>query len=135
MELSKISGLEITEPFRVNGEQIDGAIKFEGEHYIVEAKWQGRELSNKPVYQFAGKIEGKMYGRGIFVSINGFSPHVVRSLTTGKAIKTIFVDGGDLIMVLEGFLSFSELIDRKVKAVQTQGLIYIDAITGKSKIE
>jgi len=135
LELSKISGLEITEPFRVNGEQIDGAIKFDGEHYIVEAKWQDRESSNEPVYQFAGKIEGKMYGRGIFVSINGFSPYVVRSLTSGKAIKTIFVDGGDLIMVFEGFLSFSELIDKKVKAAQTQGLIYIDAITGKSKIE
>ncbi len=38
LELSKTSGLEVTEPFRVNGEQIDGSIKFDGEHYIIEAK-------------------------------------------------------------------------------------------------
>lgn len=38
LELSKLSGLEVTEPFRVNGEQIDGSIKFDGEHYLVEAK-------------------------------------------------------------------------------------------------
>ena len=45
--------LETTEPFKVNGEQIDGAIKFEGEHYLFEAKWQDKESSNESVYQFA----------------------------------------------------------------------------------
>lgn len=75
-----------------------------------------------------------MYGRGIFISVNGFSPYVAQSLITGKAIKTIFVDGGDLIMVFEEFLSFSNMIDKKVKAAQTKGLIYVDAITGKSKL-
>jgi len=132
--LSKLSGLETTEPFRVNGEQIDGSIKYDGEHYLVEAKWQEKEASNEPVYQFAGKVEGKMYGRGIFVSIHGYSTAVVSSLTTGKALRTIFVDGGDLVVVLEGLIDFSQMIDRKVKAAQTKGLIYIDALTGKSKI-
>ncbi|SHJ84940.1 restriction endonuclease [Desulfofundulus thermosubterraneus] len=133
-ELAKLAQLEVTEPFRINGEQIDGAIKFEGEHYIIEAKWQDKAATNEPVYQFAGKVEGKLYGRGIFISVNGFSEEVVRSLVVGKAIKTIFVDGADIMLVLEGFLSFSELLDKKVKAAQTKGLIYIDAITGKSKI-
>ena len=132
--LAKLSSIEVTEPFRVIGEQIDGAIKYDGEHYIVEAKWQDKESTNEPVYQFASKVEGKMYGRGIFVSVNGFSPNVVQSLVIGKAIKTIFVDGGDLIMVFEGFIDFIEMIDKKVKAAQTKGLIYVDATTGKSKI-
>lgn len=132
-DLSKISNLEVTEPFRVNGEQIDGALKFEGEHYIIEAKWQDKESANEPVYQFAGKVEGKMYGRGLFVSINGFSKNVMQSLVAGKAIRTMFVDGGDIMMVLEGYLSFSQMIDKKVKAAQTKGLIYVDGVTGKSK--
>lgn len=133
LDLSKLSGLEVTDPFRVKGEQIDGAIKYDGEHYIVEAKWQDKESSNEPVYQFAGKVEGKMYGRGIFVSINGFSPNVVESLISGKAIRTIFVDGGDIMFVLEGYLSFDQMIDRKVKAAQTKGLIYVDPITGNTR--
>ncbi|HFE38702.1 MAG TPA: hypothetical protein ENK06_09865 [Gammaproteobacteria bacterium] len=133
-ELGRISGLEVTEPFRVNGEQIDGAIKFEGEHYLIEAKWQDKASANEPVYQFVGKIEGKFYGRGIFVSVNGFSENVVSSLVHGKAIKTIFIDGEDLMMVLEGLQSFSEMLDKKVKAAQTKGEIYVNAITGKSKI-
>jgi restriction endonuclease Mrr len=134
-ELARLCKLEATEPFRVNGEQIDGAIKYEGEHYILEAKWQEKASSNEPVYQFASKIEGKMYGRGIFISINGYSENVISSLTTGKAIRTIFIDGADLMLVMEGFFSFSDLIDKKVKAAQTKGLIYIDVTTGKSKGE
>lgn len=133
-DLSKLSGLETTDPFRVNGEQIDGSLKYDGEHYIVEAKWQDKSAANESVYQFAGKIEGKMYGRGIFVSVHGYSENVVRSLVSGKAIKTVFVDGADLTMVVEGYLSFDQMLDRKIKAAQTKGEIYIDAVTGKPKI-
>lgn len=132
--LSMLFSLEVTEPYRVNGEQIDGSVKYDGEHYIIEAKWQEKAAANEAVYQFAGKIEGKMYGRGLFISIHGFSENVVGSLVAGKVIKTVFVDGGDLIVVLEGFLGLTDMLDRKVKAAQTKGLIYVDAITGKSKI-
>jgi hypothetical protein len=133
-ELSKLESLELTEPFKVVGEQIDGAVKYDGEHYLIEAKWQEKEASNEPVYQFVGKVEGKMYGRGLFVSINGFSENVVRSIVLGKAIKTIFVDGEDLVLVLEGHLTFTLMLYRKIKAAQTKGLIYVNPISGKSKI-
>jgi hypothetical protein len=133
-ELAKTSSLEVTEPFKVLGEQIDGAIKFEGEHYIIEAKWQEMESSNEPVYQFAHKVDGKMYGRGLFISINGFSENVVKSLVVGKVIRTILIDGFDISIVLEGFLSFTNMLDAKIKAAQTMGLIYIDPTNGKSKI-
>ncbi|WP_288403460.1 restriction endonuclease [uncultured Pseudomonas sp.] len=132
-ELSRLSQLETTEAFRVNGEQIDGAVKFDGEHYLIEAKWQERAASNEPVYQFAGKVAGKLYGRGLFVSVNGFSGEVVRSLTMGKEIQTLFIDGEDLILVLEGHLTLREMIDRKVKAAQTKGLIYVNPISGAEK--
>ncbi len=133
-ELSTLFHLETTEPYRVNGEQIDGSLKYDGEHYIIEAKWQDKAAANEAVYQFAGKIEGKMYGRGLFISIHGFSENVVASLVAGKAIKTVFVDGGDLIVVLEGLITFTEMLDRKIKAAQTKGLIYIDAVTGRAKL-
>lgn len=132
-ELARLSRLGTTEAFRVHGEQIDGAVKFDGEHYLIEAKWQEKSASNEPVYQFAGKVAGKLYGRGLFVSINGFSAEVVRSLIMGKEIQTLFVDGEDLILVLEGHLNFRDLIDRKVKAAQTKGLIYVHPISGAEK--
>jgi hypothetical protein len=133
LALARLDQLEVTEPFKVTGEQIDGAIKFEGEHYILEAKWQDKFASNEPLYQLAGKVEGKMYGRGIFVSVNGFSPDALTALVTGKALRTILVDGEDLVNVLEGAISFKNMIDRKVKAAQTRGLIYIHALTSAPK--
>lgn len=133
-ELSRLSGLETTEAFCANGEQIDGAVKYDGEHYIVEAKWHDASASNEPLYQFAAKVEGKMYARGIFISVNGYSENVVKSLVIGKAIKVILVDGGDITLIVEGLVSFAQMLDRKVKAAQTKGLIYVDPITGKPKI-
>lgn len=132
-DLAKLCGLEVTESFRVAGEQIDGAIKFDGEHYLIEAKWQETAASNEPVYQFVGKVEGKMYGRGLFVSVHGFSEYVIRSVVTGKALRTVFVDGEDLVLVVEEQLTFAEMVDKKVKAAQTKGLIYVNPISGKSK--
>ncbi len=133
LELGRLARLEVTEPFTVKGEQIDGTIKYDGEHYLVEAKWQDKAASNEPVYQLAAKVEGKLYGRGFFISVNGFSENVVVTLVKGKALKTILVDGEDIVLVLEGHLGFDEMIDRKVKAAQTKGLIYIHPITGAAK--
>jgi len=135
LELARLFELEVTEPFRCEGEQIDGAIKYDGENYILEAKWQDKTASNEPLYQFAAKVEGKMYGRGIFVSVNGFSLDVVSALITGKAARTILVDAEDLVLVLEEQLTLTEMIDKKVKAAQTRGVIYIHPITEKLKLD
>jgi hypothetical protein len=132
-ELARLAMLEVTQPFRVQGEQIDGAVKFDGEHYLIEAKWQDKAASNEPLYQFAGKISGKLYGRGLFFSVNGFSEDVVISLVRGKELQTLLVDGEDLILVLEGHLNLREMIDRKVKAAQTRGEIYVHPISAVDK--
>lgn len=134
IELAKLSGFPISEPFRNQGEQIDGAFKFDGENYLLEAKWQDKATSNEPLLQFAGKTEGKMYGRGVFVSINGFSSDAVDLLVKGRVINTILVDGEDLILVFENHLSFAQMMDKKVAAAQKSGDIYIHPLTRKNKI-
>lgn len=126
--------MEVTEPFKITGEQIDGAIKYDGEHYIIEAKWHDKWSASADLYSFAAKVEGKMYGRGIFISINGFSPDAVQALITGKVLRTILVDGGDLVPVTEGMYTLKEMLDNKIKAAQTMGRIYVDAINLSDKI-
>ena len=66
--------------------------------------------------------------------MHGFSPEVIRSLVIGKEIQTLFIDGEDLILVREGHLNMREMIDRKVKAAQTKGLIYVHPISGAPKL-
>ncbi|MBY0163723.1 restriction endonuclease [Cytobacillus firmus] len=131
--LAKYAGLNVSDSFKITGEQIDGSIKFDGENYLVEAKWHDRLIASDALYHFAHKIEGKMYGRGFFISINGFSTDSVNALILGKSIKTILIDGGDLSFVFGGNMSLKEMLDIKVRAAQTQGLIYFDAISHRSK--
>ncbi|MYL45524.1 hypothetical protein GLV94_07685 [Virgibacillus halodenitrificans] len=132
-ELSIYESLSTSDPLKLVGEQIDGTIKFEGENYIVEAKWQDSLTASDALYKFAQKAEGKLYGRGLFISINGFTKDSVEALVKGKALKTILIDGGDLILAVEGMYTFTEILDKKIKAAQTMGKIYIDVTTMKDK--
>ncbi|GAB6168475.1 hypothetical protein JCM1393_09350 [Clostridium carnis] len=132
-ELCLVEGIQMSEAFKITGEQIDGVIKYDGENYIVEAKWTDNLSASDSLYQFAYKVDGKMYGRGLFISVNGFSKDSVNALVMGKSVKTILVDGGDIINVVEGRCSLKSMLDIKIKEAQTSGKIYVDVITMKDK--
>ncbi|MDA2629413.1 restriction endonuclease [Bacillus sp. WOD8 KX774193] len=125
--------IPVSSSFKIIGEQIDGAIKINGENYIIEAKWQDALIASNALYQFAYKVEGKFYGRGIFISINGYSPESVDALKKGKALNTILVDAEDLIHVIERRFTFKEIIEKKVQVAQTMGGIYINPMNMKEK--
>ncbi|AMK71030.1 MULTISPECIES: restriction endonuclease [Bacillus] len=134
MKIAQREEFDVTEPFKIKGEQIDGAIKYDGEHYLLEGKWNDAATASIDMYHFAHKVEGKMYGRGLFISVNGFSIDSVKSLVSGKSIKTILIDGTDLMYVTEGRITFCDLLDNKIKAAQTAGYIYFDALMQESKV-
>lgn len=122
------------DPFNINGEQIDGSFKFEGENYIVEAKWQDPSTSTGELYKFAYKVDGKMHGRGVFISVNGFSNQSIEAVVHGKHIQTILIDGEDLSHVLDDRISLETMLDYKIRAAQTRGEIYVCAIRQVSKV-
>ncbi len=132
-ELCLAERIQMSDPFKVIGEQIDGVIKYDGENYIVEAKWTDNLSASDSLYQFAYKVEGKMYGRGLFISVNGFSKDSVNALIMGKTIKTILIDGGDIINVVESRCSLKSMLDIKIKEAQTSGRIYVDVMTMRDK--
>ncbi|KAA0796963.1 MULTISPECIES: restriction endonuclease [Bacillus cereus group] len=133
-DLSIRESIGVSDPIKLKGEQIDGTIKFDGENYILEAKWHDTLTASNALYHFAYKVEGKFYGRGMFISINGFSKDSIEALVRGKALNTILIDGADLILVVEGLFTFKEILDKKIKAAQTLGKIYIDVNSMKDKI-
>lgn len=127
-------GVAMSEGFRLIGEQIDGAFKFEGENYITEAKWQDASISTEALYKFAMKAEGKMYGRGVFISVNSYSTEGIRAIVTGKMIRTILVDGEDLTLVMEGRVPLAKMLDAKIRAAQLRGDVYVHPITHANKL-
>lgn len=135
MEMFKNEKIEVKEPFKIVGEQVDGAIKFDKENYIIEAKWKDKFIASESLYQFAYKIDGKFYGRGLFISINGFSDESVRALKLGKSLNCILIDGADLVQVLDGYWTLKEMLDKKIQGAQTKGEIYLDVNKFEGKIK
>lgn len=133
-ELFSRQSIKMGDHFNLTGEEIDGTFKFEGENYIVEAKWQEPSVSTGQLYKFAHKVDGKMHGRGLFISVNGFSREGIEAIVHGKHIQTMLMDGEDLSHVLEERLTLEALLDYKIRAAQTRGDVYVCALRQAPKI-
>jgi hypothetical protein len=123
-ELVRISGLPVEEPFRIVGEQIDGAVKFDGKYYLVELRWREPKANQQQIAGLYIKVEGKLDARGIFVAMNGYSSEVLQSLPKGKAIKVVLLDGNHITNVLCGHYTLKELLDHAIAQASLRGEIY-----------
>lgn len=47
VDLMRISSIQVEEPFKNVGEQLDGAIKQDGAYYLIELKWFAEKLEPK----------------------------------------------------------------------------------------
>ena len=75
-----------------------------------------------------------MHGRGLFISVNGFSNESIRAIVHGKHIQTMLMDGEDLSHVLEERLTLETLLDYKIRAAQTRGEVYVCALRETAKV-
>lgn len=71
---------------RPAGEQIDGSIYLDGRTYLLEARRHADPLAASTLYQFKGKVDGKLAGTiGTFISMSGYAADAVDALVLGKA--------------------------------------------------
>ncbi len=133
--MARFFGLQVTNAFRIKGTQIDGTVKYDGENYNIEAKWEHQLMSDEPLLVFCRKLEINMHGRGIFISINGYSPLALNMLERAGVKNAVLMDGEDITLILNEMVSLPEALDKKVRAAQTQGKFYIHPITGENKIK
>jgi Restriction endonuclease len=123
-ELMRISRIPVEESFRIEGEQIDGAIKYDGHHYLVELKWIAEKTDPKEIGHFFYKVEGKPEGRGIFIAMNGFSDGAITTLHKGKDLMVLLFDGIHLANVIYGLYTFEELLEYAVSQASVHGKLY-----------
>jgi restriction endonuclease len=124
VDLMRISGVPVEEPFRIVGEQLDGAVKHDGHYYLVELKWFAEPLEPKHVGSFYFKVEGKLGARGITIAMNGYTSGVLESVAKGKELKILLLDGNHLANVIYGHYTFQELLDHAIKSASLQGQLY-----------
>lgn len=124
IDLMKISGIPAEEPFRLVGEQIDGAIKHHGRYYLLEMKWHAEPLEPKHIQSLYMKVLGKYEASGIFIAMSGYTSGVVESVTKGKEIKIILFDGTHLANVIYGHYTFLDLLNHAIKCASLHGEMY-----------
>ena len=123
-ELMRINGILVDEPFKIIGEQIDGAIKFDGHFYLLELKWVKEKIDQRNIASLYLKVEGKMEARGIFVAMNGYSNEVLKSLPRCKDLKILLLDGNHVANVISGLYTFQELLEYAISQASLKGEIY-----------
>lgn len=98
--------------YSLESEQIDGAFTFQTDDYLLEARWWAEPLQPKELNDFKVKIEGKAKNvLGLMVAVNGFTPGAIEKHSHGTPL--VLMDGTDLYAVLDGRISFAEMLERK----------------------
>lgn len=123
VDLMRISGVSIWEPFKIVGEQIDGAIKYDGHYYLIELKWVKAPCNQAQIASLYLKTEGKMETRGIFIAMNGFSSECLQSLPQ-KNTKVLLLDGIHFTNVIMGLYTFQQLLEHSLTQASLKNEIY-----------
>jgi Reverse transcriptase (RNA-dependent DNA polymerase) len=110
----------LDKPFIRNegAEQIDGAFRLDGWHYIVECRWREKLANIRELDGLSGQVSrsGKQT-MGFFLSINGWSDLVPDLLKQNPAKSIVLMNGSDLSWVLSGAVDLTKLILAKVAAL------------------
>lgn len=124
-DLFELFDLDPRASFKIIGEQIDGAFSFEGTDYLFEGKWQKERVAAHDLDSFAGKVSRKLDNTlGLFLSIHGFSPDGIAAHVAGRRL-IMLMDGGHLSAVLEGRISFPNMILRMRRYASQTGEILL----------
>ena len=112
------------------GEQIDGAFRLDGWHYIVECRWRTALANIRELDGLKGQIDrsGKQT-MGIFLSINGWSPNVPRLLKQNPEKSIILMDGYDLRSTLSDTINLKDFVLAKLEKLNLEGEPFYSAIT------
>ena len=127
-ELFALFDIDAKAPFRIQGEQIDGAFSLEGSEFILEAKWQQAPTPLTDLDIFSAKIKRKLDNTlGLFVSINGFMSNAVERHASGDRPSILLMTGGDLMTVLDDRIPLPNLLMRKRQHAARTGQILLEA--------
>jgi len=126
-EVAALDGLRWTPPFRKETvTQTDGMITSEGLRYLVEARWRVDAADVQAVAALAHKASRNFSStRGMFLSMAGFRPEVVRELETGDK-NVLLMSGQDFALILEGKMTFPQALQLKVDEGAKKGHIFYD---------
>ncbi len=123
-ELFELSELEYHKSYKTHTSQIDGHFHFEGFDYLVEARWRSDQPTVSEIGGFKVKVDKVIEStRGFFIAIQGIREEVVRQFS-GEGANLIFMDGRDLICILEERISLRDALKLKIEKAAQEGKVF-----------
>ena len=130
------AGLRPRSSYRPTGEEVDGSFFISGHTMLLEVKWRQDPQPASALYQFMGKVNGKLVGTvGLFVSMSGFSSDAVDALLAGKQLNLVLMDGDDVRAVRRGDIGIADAIQRKLRAAAETGTPFVPLVEAAAKGE
>jgi len=123
-ELFGVNEIEYHKSYKTPTGQIDGHFNFEGFDYLVEARWRTDQPTVSEIGGLKIKVDKVIEStRGLFIAIQGIREEVIREFS-GEGAKLIFMDGRDLIHILEGRVSLRDALKLKVEKAAQEGKVF-----------
>lgn len=127
-DLLRTDNLDPRTSYKAPGEQIDGSFFLDGTVFLIEAKWHKDKIPASTLYQFKGKVDGKLVGTiGIFLSMSGYSQDAVDALTLGKSLNLVLFDKRDIDAAINRELGFRAVLKQKLRQAAEEGVVYFPA--------
>lgn len=124
-ELLRMDLLDPRSGFKPEGEQIDGSFFLNGNVFLLEAKWHKTSLPASSIYQFKGKVDGKLQGTiGVFISMSGYSKDAIDALTLGKSLNVVLFGKDDINAAIVKGLGFKSILKNKLRKAAEEGIVY-----------
>lgn len=124
-DLCDVHEIAYRPPYRTASEQIDGSLQFGGFDYLLETRWRISYPELADLSAFKAKVERKLEStRGLFFSIAGYRTEVVMDFMRGGGSNVVLLDGQDLMLILEGHISFTDALQLKIEKAAQEGVIY-----------
>ncbi|MEH0023126.1 MAG: TOPRIM nucleotidyl transferase/hydrolase domain-containing protein [Desulfobacter sp.] len=121
-------GLDPRSSYKAEGEQIDGSFFLDGSVFLLEAKWHKDALPASSIYQFKGKVDGKLTGTiGVFISMSGYSKDAVDALALGKSLNVILFGREDIDTAINGGIGFKAILKTKLRKAAEEGVVYFSS--------
>ena len=115
-------------PFKRVGEQIDGAFVLDKEHFLLEAKWHKQRSNLAHLRDLDGAVSSSLDNTlGLFLAVAGFTEEALSGYLAGNRPRMICMDGGDLMLVLDGRIDLPELLFRKKEIAAQRRRIFVSA--------
>jgi hypothetical protein len=128
--LFDLHGIAVISSFTRNNrsEQIDGAIKLDGWHYLIECRWRKKLADIRELDGVTGQVgrSGKQT-MGFFISINGWSDNVPNLLKQNSEKSVILMDGYDLRCVLTRQIDLRDFISAKIEKLNLKSEPFLGA--------